>query len=219
MALYGLIVRGYRVRFRSWGVGIPLHQRVTVSEHRGTESDARATTGQHAKTIETWLSVRTRDGTESPTFAHVHSGCTAVRGPRSARSSYHTRMVSSCRCRLSSLVRRPDHNWQPYMCRSQNSRSSAELASLTYCQERFVACVHQYNSTPWRLEITCYGLFSMKNIRATAAKDPDCEDSYVPKESYDNCLCGLPCTLILLSPALVVLSSWCFASQFPVYIE
>jgi hypothetical protein len=53
----------------------------------------------------------------------------------------------------------------------------------------------------------------MKNIRPTAAKDPDWEEPYVPKESYENCLLRLPDTL--LRPALVVLSSRSFPSQFP----
>jgi hypothetical protein len=61
------------------------------------------------------------------------------------------------------------------------------------------------------------GRFSMKNTRPTAAKDPDWEDPYVPKESHEICLRRL--LYALLCPALVVLSSLGFASQFPVYIE
>ena len=107
--------------------------------------------------------------------AHVHSGC-AVRGPRSVRK-IRTRMVRSHCCKLSSLVRRPDHNWQPYMCRSYNSRRQSvtvELASLSYCRERFVH-VFIPNTTAWRRKPRAMtqrqlALFSMKNIHQTHSR-------------------------------------------------
>jgi hypothetical protein len=92
--------------------------RVRVQSHVGEgrhsirgSGDARATTGQQAKTIETPLS-GTRDATEGPRSFGL---CC----PRSTVSEeFVHEWLARTAAKLSSLVRRPDHNWQPYMCRS-----------------------------------------------------------------------------------------------------
>jgi len=93
------------------GVGTSLHQRAR-NIAKQTSGNARATARQQAKTIRTSLSAGTRDATEGTRSFAVVSEISGQLGIR-------TRMVSSYYdCKLSTLVRRSDHNWQPYMCRS-----------------------------------------------------------------------------------------------------
>lgn len=97
-----------------WGGGSVTPSEVRVTEIREAMSgDARATTGQpRVKNNRNIVLRGTRDATEGPRSFGL---CC----PRSTASEgfAHEWLVRTG-AKLSGLVRRPDHNWQPYICRS-----------------------------------------------------------------------------------------------------